>query len=84
VKVSPRVFPLFNGPLQLVSAAFHVHDQQPVVFPNGGKLFLTGRPLCCSSGDSALLPLQLHSQTPRGCLFIDDLMSDGNKETYIC
>ena len=83
-KVSPQNFSLFNGPLQLVSAAFHLHDQQPVAFPNGGKLFLDGRPLCCSSGDSALLPLQFNSQTPRGCPFINALMSDRKKQTCIC
>jgi hypothetical protein len=45
-KVSPHIIPLTNGPLPLVSAAFHLHNQQPVAFFNGGKLFLDGRPLC--------------------------------------
>jgi hypothetical protein len=65
-KLSSHIFSLSNSPLQQVSQAFNLQFQKPVPSPNGGKLFLDGRPLCCSSGDSAPLPLKLYGQIPLG------------------
>jgi hypothetical protein len=56
-----------------VSAAFHLHNQQPVAFFNGGKLFLDGRPLCWSSGD--WLRFSRYSSTARLLVAVRLLMS---------
>jgi hypothetical protein len=59
----------------LVSAAFHLHDQQPIPFPHDGKFVLDCRPLCSSSEDPIPFPLQLSCQNPLCGCFHKDLMS---------
>jgi hypothetical protein len=59
----------------------YLQDQQPVASPNGGRLILDGRPLCCTSGDSAPFPLQLYCQISLGEGFRYELMSDRKEKS---
>ena len=80
--LSPQRISVGNSMLQLMMTAVQLSDQQSVPLQHVGKLDLHCRPLCCSSDNPLLRPLQINFQDAFLSVLQNKLASDRKNYTF--